>query len=220
MSLAATKPSIPMPDPKRHGKENHKRWEVLPGRDKALGTRGPLPRSMFNRFWEKVDERSEDDCWAFSDLNHAGYGRLWFRSPSSQQACVLAHVFSYEIHVGPVPEGLELDHTCRNRACVNPTHLEPVTHAENMRRGQAPSMLLRHANRCAQGHDLSEPDNYFFYRGVKNCKVCNRRRDRQSRLRNKGNYQHLAHPSHTAYQRGCRCESCFLFMQEYRKSRA
>jgi hypothetical protein len=79
------------------------------------------------RFWSKVDQG--EDCWRWTACTSNGYGRF-----SVKRQPVLAHRFAYELLVGPIPEGLELDHLCRNRWCVNPDHLEPVTHDENVRR--------------------------------------------------------------------------------------
>lgn len=94
------------------------------------------------RFWAKVDRSG--DCWRWTGaLARGGYGFAVVGSRDDPQRYRNAHRFAYELSVGPIPEGLELDHLCRNRRCVNPAHLEPVTHSENMRRGVERRRLLR-----------------------------------------------------------------------------
>jgi hypothetical protein len=91
---------------------------------KGHNDRGPGPEF-------RVD--AETECWVWRRaLDSNGYGRAWAGGGSHR----VAHVVMYERLRGPVPEGLELDHLCRNPACVRPDHLEPVTHAENIRRGK------------------------------------------------------------------------------------
>lgn len=103
------------------------------------------------------------DCIVWQGrLNDAGYGRIGAR---------LAHRVAYEAAVGPIPNGLELDHLCRNRACVNPEHLEPVTRAENVARS---SRSTKRA--CVNGHPFT-PENTYVRRdglGKRVCRACNR----------------------------------------------
>lgn len=89
----------------------------------------------------------------------------------------LAHRVAYETAVGPIPTGLELDHLCRTPACVNPEHLEPVTHQENMRRSP---VTWRHEF-CAQGHSMADA----YKRPTKgyDCRICRRERQRRYRER-------------------------------------
>lgn len=90
-----------------------------------------------DRFWSNV--QVGPDCWLWRRLpNKFGYGRFANRAG----VMVLAHRFAYELVVGPIPEGLVLDHLCETPACVRPEHLEPVTNSENVRR--------RHARRRAR----------------------------------------------------------------------
>ena len=94
-----------------------------------------------NRFWSKVAK--SEGCWNWtSTTNGRGYGT--FRVGRVK---VYAHRFAYETTVGPIKEGLVVDHLCRNPRCVNPAHLEPVTHLENVRRGLAPGHRLTRGER-------------------------------------------------------------------------
>jgi hypothetical protein len=125
------------------------------------------PRNI-DHFWAKVNKG--EGCWLWSGkLNHAGYGRF-----TLNKKCILAHRIAYETCIGSIPEGLVLDHLCRNRACVNPTHLEPVTRRENVKRGDY-SMNGEHMRKrthCPKGHPLSGNNLYFAPNGSRHCKLC------------------------------------------------
>jgi hypothetical protein len=90
------------------------------------------------RFWARVEKRP-DGCWIWTGvINHNGYGRYTYARPDGRSLASRAHRIAYELLVGPIPDGLQLDHLCRVKACVNPAHLEPVTQDENMRRTRGP----------------------------------------------------------------------------------
>lgn len=126
--------------------------------------------SPIERFhqWYAVNEGG---CWIWIKIVRAdGYGSFPFNG-----RCVLAHRWSYEHFVGPIPDGLTLDHLCRNRACVNPNHLEPVTLRINSLRGEAPPIQRWREDRCIRGHDLAEA----YVRtdtGHRMCRACRRER--------------------------------------------
>ena len=91
-----------------------------------------MSRTAAERFWAKVVNDTETGCWLWSGATTTGYGRFHL---AMGLPLVVAHRFAYETLVGPVPAGLDLDHLCRVRRCVNPAHLEPVTRRENLMRG-------------------------------------------------------------------------------------
>ena len=110
---------------------HHARWKRT---GDAAMVRLQVGLSTEERFWLKVDKGSSDDsCWLWTAGSQGKRCRYGIFTVSSHND-VKAHRFAYELLVSPIPDGLELDHLCRNTLCVNPVHLEPVTHAENLRR--------------------------------------------------------------------------------------
>jgi len=99
---------------------------------------GPEVRSTEERFWQYVERDPRGGCWLWTGAtNPKGYSQLGVGSTKDgSSGFVRGHRLSYEMLVAPIPEGLEIDHLCNVRECVNPEHLEPVTHAENMRRAK------------------------------------------------------------------------------------
>ncbi len=127
-----------------------------------------------DRIREKYTEDPETGCWIWTAAHHQlGYGVTFYDGRQQQ-----VHRVLYMVLVGPIPDGLELDHLCRVPACVNPAHLEPVTHAENVRRGISPSAVRARSNECHQGHPLTGDNVYITPKGARSCRTCSRRRDR------------------------------------------
>ena len=140
-----------------------------------------LAGSETERFWPKV--RKTNGCWLWvAALNDHGYGI--FRSSTGRN--VRAHRWAYEALVGPIPDGMEIDHLCRMRSCVNPDHLEAVTHQQNTQRSLPGGRRWRRdLTHCPQGHAYDE-GNTYWHRGKRSCRTCQkdrrRRRDAEKKM--------------------------------------
>lgn len=130
------------------------------------------------RFWSKVD--TSGDCWVWlAGRSSGGYGKFRLSRP---RRMVSAHRFSYEQVVRPIPEGLTLDHLCRNRACVNPAHLEPVSHRENILRGETLAAAQVARTHCPKGHPY-DAENTYRAGGKRYCRECGRAEGRARRAK-------------------------------------
>lgn len=140
----------------------------------ARGRHGQF--SAAERFWAKVDGGDVTTCWVWGATTSNGYGK--FRG---EAGLVNAHKWAYEAMIGPVPDGLHLDHLCRVRACVNPWHLDPVTPLVNVRRSP-----ITHGNEthCPEGHPYAG-ENLRRYAGRRYCRTCSIKRSREWHARHK-----------------------------------
>lgn len=134
-------------------------------------------KTACERFWEKVIKT--EDCWLWQASTNKGYGQF-----TLDGTMVSAHRFAYEELVGKIPDGLVLDHKCRNRACVNPEHLEAVTQQVNVLRGEGVGAVHAKKTHCPKGHEYTE-ENTTLYRNKRYCKACKREAMRLYRLKKK-----------------------------------
>ena len=123
-----------------------------------------------SRFWGNVDRTAGPyGCWLWLRYkNPKGYGRVRIG-----ERMVLAHRFAYEIEVGPIPKGLQIDRLCKIPSCVNPAHMEPVTSRENTLRGDTIPAMHAAKTHCIRGHEFTEQNTYMRKdcRGRK-CRIC------------------------------------------------
>lgn len=141
------------------------------------------------KFWDQVLVVGSG-CWLWDGfVNPNGYGQRTVRVQGRNRT-IQAHRLAYELFVGPVPIGLELDHLCRTRSCVRPDHLEAVSHAENVRRGESAAASTAAAaarTHCRRGHALRS-DNVRVHRGAdgyerRYCLACARVRKQEYEAR-------------------------------------
>lgn len=126
------------------------------------------------RIQDKIAPEPNSGCWLWtSEVGAGGYGRVWF-----ERRAAMAHRVVYELTVGPIPVRLTLDHLCRVRNCVNPSHLEPVAFEENVLRGDSFSARYARRTHCPKGHALSGSNVYRRSDHGRACHECDRVRGR------------------------------------------
>ncbi|MDO8672706.1 MAG: HNH endonuclease signature motif containing protein [Dehalococcoidia bacterium] len=148
----------------------------VPNARARIGT-DPVKRERIERrFWPKVEKAPDSECWRWTAaFDWGGYGQFAVTHLSIQPA----HRVAYELLIAEVPDELEIDHLCRNRWCVNPAHLEPVTHRENMERGLGTMATPLRTNHCKRGHEFTTTNTVISKRnGARHCKTCQQYRPR------------------------------------------
>lgn len=147
---------------KAHRESAAARKSRLPKQPRKL----PPPRDSQGAFWGRVSGESAEGCWTWlGSTTGDGYGRFRFEGKRW-----LTHRLSWTWLIGELPGGLTLDHLCRNRACVNPWHLEPVPHAINVLRGESPTAINARKTHCPKGHPYEGAN--VIWQGSKNSRQC------------------------------------------------
>lgn len=131
------------------------------------------------RFQRNITKPDGDDgCWVWTGDKWGLYGR--FNIGSGRGRAHSAHRWAYERFVGPIPEGMTIDHLCRNTLCVNPLHLEPVTLQVNILRGENVCAKYARRTHCNRGH-LLEPPNIRLDGNARRCVLCDKIRREQKK---------------------------------------
>lgn len=134
-----------------------------------------IERKMLTTLTKRVARRGDDECWEWEGgVSDSGYGMINITVPAHRVAYLLAN--------GEIPDGLVVDHTCRNRRCCNPLHLEAVTTQENVLRGTSPAAAHAAKTKCSRGHEYTPENTYWFAaRRTRVCRRCKNERTKRSR---------------------------------------
>jgi HNH endonuclease len=139
----------------------------------------PTYADQDTRFWDKV--LVGDGCWEWQATRRGGYGR--YRIDGRLED---AHRVAYRLWFGPIPDGLDVLHSCDNPSCVRPAHLRVGTHAENMAEAVARRRFPgRLKTECPQGHPYDDVNTYVNRKGHRSCRICKARSDRERRAKEK-----------------------------------
>lgn len=117
----------------------------------------------------KYTRPAENGCWEWIGSTNGGYGKITINKRTYK-----AHRVTYELFVGPIPAGLDIDHLCRNHGCVNPAHLEPVTRRENLLRGVGTTARNAAKTHCPRGHAYTPENTHRRADGSRRCRICGR----------------------------------------------
>lgn len=128
------------------------------------------------KFWSQVD--AQGDCWEWTGALSHGYGRFFCKTLREGRA----HRVAWELLVGPIPEGLHIDHLCMNKRCVNPDHLEPVANRVNVARAKGLLVRKREQRYCEAGHPF-DAANTYWWGNHRMCKACHARHEKNRRER-------------------------------------
>jgi hypothetical protein len=147
--------------------------------------------TALDRLLAKIDIDPATGCWNFTGrIESNGYGRI---HAVAGEAPWLSHRLAYTLLVGDIPEGLTIDHLCRNRACCNPDHLEPVTVRENIRRGDSHAGRKARQTHCKRGHAFDEANTIRDRRnGGRICRQCKNEAQRRYRIRRRSQSDDLS----------------------------
>jgi len=150
------------------------------GRSQTCGCGNVRPRSgEARRLWDNVAVRGADECWPWTGaLTRDGYGRI--RDDSGRKVGV--HRLAWTLTNGPVPDGQVIDHLCRERACCNPAHMEPVDNRTNLMRGDTHAARNAAKTHCIRGHEFSEANTYVDALGKRVCRTCRQAHKKQARM--------------------------------------
>lgn len=140
-------------------------------------------RSLEQRILPYIEPVTESGCWIWMrGVNYKGYGRVMWKGKA-----IYVHRLLFEIERGPIPISLVTDHLCRVRLCVNPYHIELVTHKENALRGIGPTAINASKTHCIHGHEFTSSNTRVYCRNghiARACKACRIINDKRRSLRN------------------------------------
>ena len=123
---------------------------------------------LTKRFWDKVIIKNSKECWNWIGGKNKGYGIFYYGKSYSAHRLLFLSIY------GSIPKGLQVDHKCRNRSCVNPHHLRLLTNKENVLIGIGPTAINKRKTHCPKGHEYNNKNTYIDKNGWRNCRHCHR----------------------------------------------
>lgn len=142
----------------------------------------PAPERIVIRLRSRI-RVTPSGCWEFTGARRDGYGRISW-SDGTRMVYAMTHRVMWTHEKGPIPEGLDIDHLCRNRCCCNPDHLEPVTRQTNLLRGETIPAAKAAQTHCKRGHEFTDENTYIGTRGTRMCRECGRAHARAHQAKN------------------------------------